>query len=83
MKHSGPASRTQKIAAEKYKKIKIRNLDKLRYGKYHKTGRWDTEAEVLSKRPDGLSYIIKDETGQQLIRGRRLLEPKPAPKTSD
>ena len=68
-------------AAEKYEKIQSRKLDKLKDGdtvliKHHKMGRWVTEAEVLSKRPDGLSYIIKDENGHQLIRGRNKRPPR-------
>ena len=74
--------------AEEYEKIKIKQLDTLTDGekvlvKHHKTGRWDTEVKIIQKREHGLSYIIEDENGQQLIRGRRLLKPRPKQTTSD
>ena len=51
--------------------------------KHPKTGRWDTEAKMIQKREDSLSYIIADEHSQTFIRGRRLIKPKPKQITSD
>ena len=74
--------------AEEYEKPKSRLLDELDVGnkvliKHHRTCHWNTEAEVLEQRENRLSYIIKDDTGQILIRGRCLLKPKPIPAKAD
>ena len=45
--------------------------------KHQQTGRWNKEAEVVEQRNDKLSYVIRDNTGQILVRGLRLLKPKP------
>ena len=60
------------------------NQDKLEVGdgvlvKHQQTGRWNKETEVVEQRDDKLSYVIKDDTGQILIRRRRLVKPKPPP----
>ena len=74
--------------SEEYEKVKSKKLDTLADGenilvKYYKTGCWDTEATIIQRREDGLSYIIEDEHGHAFIRGRRLLKPKPKHTTSD
>lgn len=47
--------------------------------KHQTTGRWNKEAEIIKQIEDKLSYVIRDDTGQILARGRRLLKAKPAP----
>ena len=36
--------------------------------KHQQTGRWNKEAKVVKQRDDKLSYVIKDDTGQILVR---------------
>ena len=42
--------------------------------RHHATGRWDTDAIILTRRPDGYSYIIQTKNGQEFLRGRRWLK---------
>jgi len=41
-----------------------------------KTGLWDTQAEIISIRPDGLSYVVKSE-GREFLRSRRMIKSLP------
>ena len=42
--------------------------------RHHATGRWDTDGIILTRRPDGYSYIIQTKNGQEFLRGRRWLK---------
>ena len=48
-----------------------------------KETRWDSEGVIQSIREDGMSYNILHESGAELIRGRRLIKPKPIPVISN
>ena len=73
---------------EKTTKRQEANQDPLETGdrvfvKHQIRGRWNKEAEIIEQREDKLSCVIKDDTEQILVRGRRLLKSKPAPAKSD
>ena len=42
-----------------------------------KTGLWDNQAEIISVRPDGLSYIVRSE-GREFLRARRMIRSLPS-----
>ena len=47
-----------------------------------KTGLWDNRAEIISVRPDGLSYIVRSE-GREFLRARRMIRTLPSHPPSD
>jgi hypothetical protein len=51
--------------------------------KHHISGRWNREAKITQIRPDKMSYELLDTDNTKLVRGRRLLKPKPIPFVSD
>ena len=42
-----------------------------------KTGLWDTQAEIFSIRPDGLSFVVKSE-GREFLRSRKMIRSLPS-----
>ena len=49
-----------------------------------KTGLWDNQAEIISLRPDGLSYIVRSD-GREFLQARRMIRSLPSypPSTPD
>ena len=43
--------------------------------KHHITGKWDQQVQVLERRQNGQSYVVKTKEGKLYTRGRRLLKP--------
>ena len=47
------------------------------------TGKWDTQVEIDSVRPEGQSYTVHTQEGKLYTQGRRLLRPLKAEKSGD
>ena len=47
------------------------------------SGKWDTQVEIDSVRPEGHSYTVRTPEGKLYTRGRRLLRPLKAEKSGD